>query len=148
MGRPKLELHHVEESSNYQIHFNTELEGCRKVKSEEFEIGGAKIVFLPTIDVFGKSVLLAPLVMGRPKLYLDHAEEVLNLLMLVCFLLLSNFSDVCFFIQQVRTFSPFQFEHEAFRFYFWFYFGNTILLFVLWRKCLFLLSDVNVCFSI
>ena len=45
MGRPKLELHHVEEASGYQIHANTELEGCRNVKSEELEIGGAKIVF-------------------------------------------------------------------------------------------------------
>ena len=53
MGRPKLELHRVEEASGYQIHANTEPEGCRKVKSEEFEIGGAKIGFLPKIDVFG-----------------------------------------------------------------------------------------------
>ena len=45
LGRPKLELHHVEEASGYQIHANTELEGCRNVNSEEFEIGGAKIVF-------------------------------------------------------------------------------------------------------
>ena len=43
--RPKLELHRVEEASGYQIHANTEPEGCRKVKSEEFEIGRAKIVF-------------------------------------------------------------------------------------------------------
>ena len=75
MGRPKLELHRVEEASGYQIHANTEPEGCRKVKSEEFEIGGAKIVFLPKIDVFGKTVLLAPLVMGRPKLELHRVEE-------------------------------------------------------------------------
>ena len=85
MGRPKLELHRVEEASGYQIHANTEPEGCRKVKSEEFEIGGAKIVFLPKIDVFGKTVLLAPLVMGRPKLELHHVEEVLNHLKLGCF---------------------------------------------------------------
>ena len=45
MGRPKLELHRVEEASGHQIHANTEPEGCRKVKSEEFEIGGAKIGF-------------------------------------------------------------------------------------------------------
>ena len=75
MGRPKLELHRVEEASGYQIHANTEPEGCRKVKSEEFEIGGAKIVYLPKIDVFGKAVLLAPLVMGRPKLELPRVEE-------------------------------------------------------------------------
>ena len=84
MGRPKLELHRVEEASGYQIHANTEPEGCRKVKSEEFEIGDAKIVFLPKIDVFGKTVLLAPLVMGRPKLELHHVEEVLNHLKLGC----------------------------------------------------------------
>ena len=76
MGRPKLELHRVEEASGYQIHANTEPEGCRKAKSEEFEIGGAKIVFLPKIDVFGKTVVLAPLVMGRPKLELHHVEDV------------------------------------------------------------------------
>ena len=75
MGRSKLELHRVEEASGYQIHANTEPEGCRKVKSEEFEIGGAKIVFLPKIDVFGKTVLLAPLVMGRPQLELYRVEE-------------------------------------------------------------------------
>ena len=85
MGRPKLELHRVEEASGYQIHAHTEPEGCRKVKSEEFEIGSAKIVFLPKIDVFGKTVLLAPLVMGRPKLELHHVEEVLNHLKLGCF---------------------------------------------------------------
>ena len=60
-------------------------EGCRKVKSKEFEIGGAKIVFLLKIDVFGKTVLLAPLVMGRPKLELHHVEEALNHLKLGCF---------------------------------------------------------------
>ena len=76
MGHPKLELHRVEEASGYQIQANTEPEGCRrKVKSEEFEIGGAKSVFLPKIDVFGKTVLLAPLVMGRPKLELHRVEE-------------------------------------------------------------------------
>ena len=85
MERPRLELHHVEEPSGYQIHANTEPEGCRKVKSEEFEIGGAKIVFLPKIDVFAKTVLLAPLVMGRPKLELHHVEAVLNILILGCF---------------------------------------------------------------
>ena len=84
MGRPKLELHRVEEASGYQIHANTEPEGCRNIKSEEFEIGDAKSVFLPKIDVFGKTALLAPLVMGRPELELHHVEEVLNHLMLGC----------------------------------------------------------------
>ena len=75
MGSPKLESCHVEEALGYQIHANMEPERCRKVKSEEFEIGGAKIGFLPKIDVFGKTVLQAPLVMGRPKLELHHVEE-------------------------------------------------------------------------
>ena len=75
MGRPKLELHHVEEASGYQKNANTELEGCRNVKSEEFEIGGAKIGFLPKNDVFGKTVQLALLVMGRPKFELHHVEK-------------------------------------------------------------------------
>ena len=48
-------MHHVEEASGYQIHANTELEGCRKVESQELETGGAKSVFLPKIDLFGKT---------------------------------------------------------------------------------------------
>ena len=85
MWRPKLELHRVEEALGYQIHANTEPEGCRKVKSEEFEIGVQKSFFLPKVDVFDKTVLLAPLVMGRPKLELHRVEEVLNHLKLGCF---------------------------------------------------------------
>ena len=93
MERPKLELDHVAKASGYQIHSNMELEGCWKVKSEVFKIGDAKIVFLPKIVVFCKIVLLAPLVLWRPKLELDHAEEVLNTLRLSCCFALVN--DTC-----------------------------------------------------
>ena len=64
MGRPKLELHHVEEASGYQTYANTAPEGCRKVKSEEFEIGGAKFVFLPKIDVLVKPFCWHPRLWG------------------------------------------------------------------------------------
>ena len=32
MGRPKLELGHLEKATGYQNHLNTKIEGCRKVK--------------------------------------------------------------------------------------------------------------------
>ena len=68
MGRPKLELFHVEEALGYQMHANTDLEGCRKVKSKEFEFVGTKLRFLPKLDVFCKIILLALPVMESPKL--------------------------------------------------------------------------------
>ena len=72
---PKLDLDHVEEASGYQIRLNTELEGCRKIKLEEFEFGVQISGFLPKNNVFCKIILPAFLVMGRPKLELDHVEE-------------------------------------------------------------------------
>ena len=57
MGRQKLDLFLAEQAAGYQVHSNTELEGCRKVKQEEFECGGAKSRFLPKIDDFCKTIV-------------------------------------------------------------------------------------------
>ena len=74
---PKVNLDHVEEALGDQIHSNTKLKGCRKVKSKEFEIGGAKFQFCQKLMFFVKFSAGAP-VMGDPKLEWDHVEEVLG----------------------------------------------------------------------
>ena len=78
MERSKLELDQVEEALGHQIDSNTELKGCTKVKSEEFEIGDEKFRFFRKTDVCCKMILLAPLVMARPKLELVIVQKALG----------------------------------------------------------------------
>ena len=131
MGRPKLDLFLIEQTADYQIHSNTELEGCRKVKQEEFECGGAKSRFLPKIDVFCKTILLAPPAMGRPKLAFHHAEKVLNHLTLCFSFFLGGVAGVGVSIEKIIFLFNFCFNYKLFRFWVCFLFGNTVLFFAL-----------------
>ena len=75
MGRPKLEFDHAKETFVSQICSNTELEECRKVTAEKFELESAIFQFLLKLVVFCNIILWATLVMERPKLKLDHVKE-------------------------------------------------------------------------
>ena len=75
MGRPKLELNHVEKALGFQIRPNTELEGRRKAKLEGVILGVQNFGFSQKLMRFCKYILPAALEIGRPNLELDHVEE-------------------------------------------------------------------------
>ena len=85
--------------------------------------------------------------MGRPRFIFHHAEKVLNYLILSLI-----FSDrivgVCVSFNMRMFLYKLVLITNYFGFDFGILFGNTVFFIALQRKFVFLLGDVNVCFSI